>query len=118
MLWLQVLLFVLLSPGVILTLPPVGSNIFFSGKTSVTAVLVHAVVFTLVYQCALKAITDYKLDGFQACAPAGQMVTGAAECCTGAMNANKVCVCRTAGNTPGNVRECCSGQLNSAGQCS
>lgn len=39
------LLFVLLSPGVLLTLPPVGSQIFMSGKTSLIAVLVHAVVF-------------------------------------------------------------------------
>jgi hypothetical protein len=45
MLWLAVLLFVVLSPGLVLTLPPVGPKIFFSGKTSVTSVLVHAVVF-------------------------------------------------------------------------
>lgn len=39
------LLFVLLSPGVLLTLPPVGGKIFMSGKTSLLAVAVHAVVF-------------------------------------------------------------------------
>ena len=42
------LLFVLLSPGVLLTLPPVGSQIFMSGKTSLIAVLVHAVVFVFI----------------------------------------------------------------------
>ena len=43
-----VLLFFLLSPGVLLTLPPVGSKIFMSGQTSVAAAAVHAVVFALV----------------------------------------------------------------------
>lgn len=45
MLFLATVLFVLLSPGVLLTLPPVGPKIFMSGKTSLLAVLVHAVVF-------------------------------------------------------------------------
>ena len=45
MLLAATLLFVLLSPGILLTLPPVGSKIFMSGKTSLFAVLVHAVVF-------------------------------------------------------------------------
>jgi len=42
---LSVILFVLLSPGVLLTLPPVGKKIFMSGQTSLIAVAVHAVVF-------------------------------------------------------------------------
>lgn len=45
MLLVATLLFVLLSPGVLLTLPPIGGKIFMSGKTSLIAVLVHAVVF-------------------------------------------------------------------------
>ncbi len=44
---LSVILFVLLSPGVLLTLPPVGKKIFMSGQTSLIAVAVHAVVFYL-----------------------------------------------------------------------
>ena len=47
MLWLATVLFVVLSPGVLLTLPPVGGKIWMSGKTSLVAVLVHAVVFYL-----------------------------------------------------------------------
>ena len=39
------ILFVLLSPGVLLTLPPVGKKIFMSGQTSVVSALVHAIVF-------------------------------------------------------------------------
>ena len=38
-------LFALLSPGILLTLPPVGKKIFMSGQTSTVAVLVHAAVF-------------------------------------------------------------------------
>ena len=45
MLLLATVLFVLLSPGVLLTLPPIGGKIWMSGKTSLVAVLVHAVVF-------------------------------------------------------------------------
>ena len=49
--WLRLfvlfVLFIVLSPGMVLTLPPVGKNIFFSGLTSNTAVVVHAVVFVV-----------------------------------------------------------------------
>ena len=44
---LPTLLFIVLSPGLLLTLPPVGSKIFMSCKTSLVAVLVHAAVFGL-----------------------------------------------------------------------
>lgn len=44
-----ILLFVLLTPGVILTLPPDGGSIFFSGKTGVVPVLVHTVVFSIAW---------------------------------------------------------------------
>jgi len=43
----EILLFILLSPGLLLTLPPVGSKVFMSGQTSTAAVLVHAVVFAV-----------------------------------------------------------------------
>ncbi len=58
------LLFVLLSPGVLLTLPPVGKRIFMSGKTSIVSVLVHAVVFYLVAVYVLPA-----MEGFQTAMP-------------------------------------------------
>ena len=41
----EVILFILLAPGLLLTLPPIGKSIFMSGKTSVMAVLVHAAIF-------------------------------------------------------------------------
>jgi Protein of unknown function (DUF3339) len=42
-------LFILLTPGVLLTLPPMGGPIFLSGRTGLVPVLVHAVVFSVVY---------------------------------------------------------------------
>ena len=44
---LLAVLFFILSPGVIITLPPVGRRIFMSEKTSIMAALFHAVVFVL-----------------------------------------------------------------------
>lgn len=57
----EVALFVALSPGLLLTLPPIGNKVFMSCKTSVAAVLVHAVVFAV-------ALTYLKpvLEGFAA----------------------------------------------------
>jgi hypothetical protein len=61
----EVLLFVLLSPGVLLTLPPVGKQVFMSGKTSLVAVLVHAVVFyfALYYFDSIPVLN--MLEGYQ-----------------------------------------------------
>ena len=46
----ETILFILLSPGLILTIPPASKQLFFSCKTSITAILLHAVLFaTLLY---------------------------------------------------------------------
>lgn len=46
------ILFFLLSPGVLLTLPPVGKKIWMSGMTSTIAAFVHAMVFAgIIYLC-------------------------------------------------------------------
>lgn len=44
------ILFFILSPGVLLTLPPCSKGIFMSGQTSILAAAVHAVVFVIVCQ--------------------------------------------------------------------
>lgn len=59
------ILFVLLSPGVLLTLPPVGKKIFMSGKTSVTAILVHAVVFGIALYFVKDLMKPKRVSGFQ-----------------------------------------------------
>lgn len=53
----EVALFVALSPGLLLTLPPVGKKYFASGQTSIPAILVHAVVFALALY-ALKPLLE------------------------------------------------------------
>ena len=54
-----VILFVLLSPGVLLTLPPLSKGVYMSGQTSVTAVIVHALVFGGVYALLRKVFPQY-----------------------------------------------------------
>ena len=61
--WIAVALFILLSPGLLVTLPPIG-KIFMSNKTSITAVLVHAAIFAII----LTMIKSVK-EGFQTVAP-------------------------------------------------
>lgn len=59
---IAVLLFILLSPGFLLSIPAVGGKYLMTGKTSVTAVLVHAVVFGL----ALYLLNMYYgIEGFK-----------------------------------------------------
>lgn len=58
---IAVLLFILLSPGFLLSIPAVGGKYLMTGKTSVTSVLVHAVVFGLALYL-LK--TYYGVEGF------------------------------------------------------
>lgn len=57
--WVAIALFILLSPGLLVTLPPVG-KLFMSNKTSVVAVLVHAIIFAV----ALTLFKSVK-EGFQ-----------------------------------------------------
>lgn len=61
----EVVLFVLLSPGLLLTLPPVGKKIFMSCQTSVAAVFVHALVFALALMYLPYIPILNSLDGFQ-----------------------------------------------------
>lgn len=67
MLFAATVLFILLSPGVLLTLPPIGGKIFMSGKTSLIAVLVHAVVFYVLLSMRRQIpVLNIILEGFEA----------------------------------------------------
>ena len=67
MLLIAPLLFILLSPGVLLTLPPIGGKIFMSGKTSLIAVLVHAIVFYVLLSMRRQIpILNVVFEGFEA----------------------------------------------------
>lgn len=78
---LPTLLFVLLSPGVLLTLPPKGKGIWMSGQTSLLAVAVHAVVFLLAFNYLrgtgmFEGFADAAADG----CPAGMKKDASGNC--------------------------------------
>jgi len=60
-----VLLFILLSPGLLLTLPPVGKKVWMSGQTSLQSVLVHAFVFVAVLYLLEKNKDMKTTEGFR-----------------------------------------------------
>ena len=53
------LLYVILSPGFLLTLPPMSKGIFMSGQTSAMAVAVHAAVFAAIYYGLRQTFPQY-----------------------------------------------------------
>lgn len=63
--WLSAILFFVLSPGVLLTLPPGGRGIFRSGQTSVLAAAVHALVFAVVSHFIWKYYKTGRWEGFE-----------------------------------------------------
>jgi hypothetical protein len=67
----EAVLFILLQPGVLLTIPPVGKSIFMSGKTSIPAVILHALLFaSILYLVKTYVPKVYRIgEGFQS-APA------------------------------------------------
>ena len=56
------LLFFVLSPGVLLTIPPGSRGLFLSCQTSVLAALVHAVVFVVVAYLLTTAVEGFTSD--------------------------------------------------------
>lgn len=64
-----VILFALLSPGFLLSIPPVAGHYFRTGKTSTTAVLVHAVVFGIVLYLLRNYYPQVLAEGFASPTP-------------------------------------------------
>ena len=83
MLLTAAVLFVLLSPGLLLTLPPVGKKVWMSGKMSVISVFVHAVVFftLMAYRKSIPLLNQ--LEGFQTATSTCVDECTAANCPTG-----------------------------------
>ena len=63
-LFFYTLLFIVLSPGLLLTIPAMSRGLFMSRQTSVAAILVHAVVFYLVAYF-LRSYGFVYLEGFE-----------------------------------------------------
>ena len=52
-------LFIALSPGLLLTLPPGSGGVFKSGQTSIPAAVTHAVVFAVVFALLRKQFPQF-----------------------------------------------------------
>ena len=52
-------LFIVLAPGVLLTLPPGSAGVFMSGQTSGPAVAVHTVVYAITYALLRSKFAKY-----------------------------------------------------------
>ena len=69
------LLFFILSPGVLLTIPPCSKGLFMSGQTSILAAAVHAVVFVIVGHIVWRYIArPAMISGFENPCPPGQIL--------------------------------------------
>ena len=53
------ILFMLLSPGMVVTLPPTVEGMFMSGQTGVTPVMVHALVFSVLFALLRKQYPQF-----------------------------------------------------------
>jgi hypothetical protein len=54
-----VILFILLSPGFIITLPSTEKGFYMSRETSIQSIFFHALVFSLIYFLLRKFFADY-----------------------------------------------------------
>ena len=52
-------LFVVLSPGMFLTIPGSSKGPFVSGQTNVTAILIHALIFAIIFALLRKNFPSY-----------------------------------------------------------
>ena len=95
---LATLLFILLSPGLLLTIPPIGGVLYRSGKTSVAAILVHAVLFYLILMFHDSIPLINQIEGFQG-------TSGSVNSCASTKGKGAGCPCLI-------YTECASGMCN------
>jgi len=53
------LLFILLSPGLFLTLPPTSKGVWMSRETSIRSIFLHSLVFAFIYFLLRKFFAEY-----------------------------------------------------------
>ena len=78
-------LFFILSPGVLLTLPSGSKGVFMSCQTSVSAALVHALVFVVLYTVVENYMSNYEgfaknCDGVNGNPCGGKQCSGTTRC--------------------------------------
>ena len=110
------LFFVLLSPGVLLTLPPKSKGIFMSGQTGMLAVLVHSVVFYVVMKYLLPMVG---VEGFEG-GTLGSPCKEDKDCSNGKCN-NGICTAKEGFQTHGSAcksdKDCGKGLKCNKGKC-
>ena len=81
-------LFFLLSPGVLLTIPPGSRGLFVSGQTSLLAAAIHAVVFVVVGHLVWHYVLKRSLGGalMMPSRPLQQRATGGITVCNAALD--------------------------------
>ena len=52
-------LFLLLSPGLLLSLPPGSKGVYMSGETSVESVMIHAIVFAVIFALLRRQFSQF-----------------------------------------------------------
>lgn len=98
MLLVATLLFVVLSPGLLLTIPPRSKGLFMSCQTSLLAVLVHAVVFYGVLMVLPRFVEGFEnvsaavMDAAAAVAKAEPELAGVPEAGTKACERDEDCL--------------------------
>jgi hypothetical protein len=91
--WWCAVLFFVLSPGVLLTLPPGSKGVFMSRQTSLLAAAIHALVFAIV-----TAYFNTSLEGFGK--RIGDSCKKSTECSSGTCDKKtKKCIAQTASST-------------------
>jgi len=63
--WLAAVIFFLLSPGVLLTIPAGSKGVWMSCQTSLAAAAVHAVLFVIVSHYVWKYARSQGFEGFE-----------------------------------------------------
>jgi len=89
--WLSAtLFFILLSPGFLLTIPAESKGFFMSRQTSLAAVVVHGLVFAVLYQLYLNSCSAW--EGFEVSVPDQTNCGQHPPCPTGFSCINSICV--------------------------
>lgn len=65
MLSIDILIFILLSPGLLLTIPPGSKGLWMSRETSITAIVVHALLFGACLYIVRTYVMPKRVEAFQ-----------------------------------------------------
>ena len=53
------ILFIILAPGLILSIPPTSNGLFATGEVNISSVIVHAIVFAVIYYFLREKFSQY-----------------------------------------------------------